>query len=346
MPTPIGSWRRFRQVEPVTRQQSRRSILPMAPQYAVLFPGQGSQYVGMGAELFDARPDLLVDRADDLLGWSLRELCLQGPEEKLVRTEYAQPALFCLSYVLWLEFVSSYAPPPSGAAGHSLGEYTALAAAGVLDFDTALQVVAARGRAMAEAAASENSGMVALMGVAPERAEEIARTRRQSGGRLVVANLNAPGQVVLAGGREDLEWLQSQAQQLKLRRRVPLAVAGAFHSPFMAPAARSVAAALRGIPLQMPSFPVYSNVTAQPVNQDQIIATLVDQVCSPVRFQQSLEAMAAQGIDTFVHVGPGKVTAGLAKRTVRSATVLAANDRAGIARAAEALSSMGFSRQG
>ena len=316
----------------------------MPSDYAVLFPGQGSQFVGMGADLFDARGDLLGDRADRLLGWSLRRLCLEGPEELLVRTERAQPALFGLSYALWLEFASRMARPPAAAAGHSLGEYTALAAAGVLGYEEALTVVAARGRAMAEAADAEQSGMMAVIGISSRRAEEIAGVRRGEGGRLVVANHNAPGQVVMAGGMSDLDWLESNARSLRLRRLVRLAVAGAFHSDFMAPAARRVAEALEGVPTGTPGFPVYSNVAAEPVGDDCVVQTLVSQVCSPVRFDQSLRAMAGQGVDVFVHIGPGKVTAGLAKRTVRSATVLVVNDLAGAAKAAESLSSMGFSR--
>lgn len=312
--------------------------------YAVLFPGQGSQFVGMGAELFEARPDLLDDRVDDVLGWSLRELCLEGPEELLTRTERAQPALFSLSYVLWQEFARRLSVLPAAAAGHSLGEYTALAAAGVLGFEEALSLVAERGRAMAEAADAEESGMMAVMGITPERAEEISRARRSRGGRLVVANLNAPGQVVLAGGASDLDWLESRARELRLRRMVRLTVAGAFHSEFMAPAARRVAAALQDVRPAAPRFPVYSNVTAEAVEPGSVPETLVAQVCSPVRFDQSLQAMAGLGVDTFVHIGPGKVTAGLARRTVRSATVLVVNDLAGAARAAESLSSMGLSR--
>ena len=311
--------------------------------YAVLFPGQGSQFVGMGADLFDARPDLLGDRVDRLLGWSLPQLCLEGPEELLVRTERAQPALFCLSYALWQELKRRLSSPPAAAAGHSLGEYTALAAAGVLGFDEALSVVAARGLAMAEAADAEDSGMMALMGVTGERAEEIARARRADGGRLVVANLNAPGQVVMAGGDSDLDWLESQGRSLRLGRMVRLAVAGAFHSGFMASAAHQVGIALQAVNALAPRFPVYANVSGEPVDEDRIAESLVTQVCSPVRFAESLTAMAEQGVDVFVHVGPGKVTAGLAKRTVPSATVLVVNDLAGAEKAAESLSSMGRS---
>ncbi len=312
--------------------------------FAVLFPGQGSQFVGMGADLFAARPDLLGDSIDRVLGWSLRELCLEGPEELLVRTERAQPALFCLSYALWSELANRLDASPASAAGHSLGEYTALAAAGVIDYEDAVAVVAARGRAMAAAADAEDSGMMALMGVGVQRAEEIAKARRDEGGRLVVANINAPGQVVMAGGASDIDWLEARGRSLGLRRMVRLAVAGAFHSEFMAPAAVEVSAALDSVDFRPGSFPVYANVSGRPMRRGSEAETLVAQVCSPVRFAESLEAMARTGVDVFVHVGPGKVTAGLAKRSVRSATVLVANDLAGMAQVADSLSSMGFSR--
>lgn len=312
--------------------------------YAVLFPGQGSQFVGMGADLFEARPDLLGDRVDEVLGWSLRELCLAGPEELLVRTERAQPALFCLSYALWVELSDRLRHPPIAAAGHSLGEYTALAAAGVFGFEETLSVVSARGRAMAEAADAEDSGMMALMGVGDDVAEEVAEGRRLEGGRLVVANLNAPGQVVMAGGASDLDWLEARGRSLGIRRMVRLPVAGAFHSGFMAPAARKVGEALVGLRSHPARFPVYANVSAEPMESALIAETLVSQVSSPVRFAASLSAMARRGVEVFVHVGPGKVTAGLARRTVPSATVLTVNDLAGAAKVAESISSMEFSR--
>jgi len=298
----------------------------------------------MGADLFEARPDLLGDRVDELLGWSLRELCLTGPEELLVRTERAQPALFCLSYALWVELSDRLPCLPIAAAGHSLGEYTALAAAGVFGFEEALSVVSARGRAMAEAADAEDSGMMALMGVDDTAAEEVAEVRRLEGGRLVVANLNAPGQVVMAGGASDLDWLEARGRSLGIRRMVRLPVAGAFHSGFMAPAARGVEEALVGLRSRPARFPVYANVSGEPMDGARIAETLVAQVSSPVRFSASLSAMARQGVEVFVHVGPGKVTAGLARRTVRSAKVLTVNDVAGAARVAESISSMEFSR--
>lgn len=197
---------------------------------------------------------------------------------------------------------------------------------------------------MAEASDAEDSGMMALMGVGDDVAEEVAEIRRQEGGRLVVANLNAPGQVVMAGGASDLNWLEDRGRSLGIRRMVRLPVAGAFHSRFMAPAARQVQEALVGLRSRQASFPVYANVSGEPMENAHIAETLVAQVSSPVRFAESLSAMARQGVDVFVHVGPGKVTAGLAKRTVPSATVLTVNDLAGAAKAAESISSMEFSR--
>ena len=298
----------------------------------------------MGADLFEARPDLLGDRVNEILGWSLRELCLEGPEELLVRTERAQPALFCLSYVLWVELSERLHSPPIAAAGHSLGEYTALAAAGVFGYEETLSVVSARGRAMAEAADAEDSGMMALMGVDDDVAYDVAEFRRVEGGRLVVANLNAPGQVVMAGGTSDLDWLEARGRNFGIRRMVRLPVAGAFHSRFMAPAARKVEEALVGLRSHPARFPVYANVSGVPMEPARIPETLVTQVSSPVRFAESLSAMARQGVEVFVHVGPGKVTAGLARRTVPSAKVLTVNDLAGVAKAAESISSMEFSR--
>ena len=289
---------------------------------AVLFPGQRSQHVGMGAELFDARPDLLGSRADRILGWSLADVCLRGPEDRLTSTEHAQPALFAVAYALWEEFGSKLANPPVAAAGHSLGEYTALAAAGVLDFSTALRLVARRGAAMAEAADAVPSGMVALIGVDETRAEEIASARRAEGGRLWVANLNAPGQVVLSGARADIAWMAEHARDMGVRRAIPLKVAGAFHSPIMAPASEQVAEAVEADTLKPAAFPVYANVTARPYEED--VATMLGrQIVEPVRFADTLRNIEA---DAFVHVGPGDVTAGMARRVRPDAAVYVVND--------------------
>ena len=291
----------------------------------------------MGADLFDRRPDLLGSGADEILGWSLRQMCLEAEDEELTRTEYAQPALYAVSYALWDELAKMLPALPFAAAGHSLGEYTALAAAGALDFEQGLAVVAERGRAMAGAADQEPSGMAAVIGTDLEVTEKIAQARRQVGGRLFVANINAPGQIVVAGGAGDIDWLESEMGDLGIKRVIRLKVGGAFHSPFMAAAADRLAAALAGVEIEDGRFPIWSNVTAQPHRSEHTKDQLVRQVISPVRFADTLQALAAEGVDTFLHVGPGDVTAGLAKRSAPGLRYLAVSDWAGIPPAIEAL---------
>lgn len=293
--------------------------------------------MGMGAELFDAHPDLLGHSADEVLGWSLREMCLHGPEDALTRTEHAQPALFAVSYALWVSFREAYTGELAGAAGHSLGEYTALCAAGSVEFHDALRVVASRGSAMAAAADIEPSGMAALIGADTEISEKAATRRRDEGGRLEVANINAPGQVVVAGSAEDIAWVADNARDVGVRRAIPLKVAGAFHSGFMTPAADEVGETLAAVEFADPDFPVWSNTTAEPHETSALADTLRSQVVSTVRFAESLENMGRAGIDNFVHIGPGDVTAGMARRTVEGSTVHVVSEQADIAGVVEAL---------
>ena len=303
--------------------------------YAVLFPGQGSQHVGMGADLFDTMPGLLGDAADEILGWSLRRMCLDGPEAALTRTEHAQPALFALSYALW-SALAARVGPPMAAAGHSLGEYTALAAAGNLGFGDGLRLVGARGRAMAAAADAMESGMAALIGGDDAAADALAAARRAAGGSLWVANRNAPGQVVVAGGLADLEWAGEHARDHGIRKVVPLKVAGAFHSPLMAGAVDSLRAAVETTAWQPGEFAVWANVSALP-HTDDIGEALLAQLTSPVRFAETLQGMAASGVGIFVHVGPGDVTAGLARRSVEGAEALVVSSLDDVEAAAERL---------
>jgi [acyl-carrier-protein] S-malonyltransferase len=285
--------------------------------YAILFPGQGSQYVGMGADVLVERADLLGDAADEVLGWSLRGVVTEGPDEELTRTDRAQPALYAISYALWDVLSDALPGPPVATAGHSLGEYTALAASGALDFTDGLGLVRERGAAMAAAAALESSSMAALMGVDARGAELIAAGRRDEGGKLWVANLNAPNQIVLSGGTADIDWLVVNADRFGARRAVQLNVAGAFHSPYMAPAAERLSGALEAATFAESDFPVYANVTARPMSDPP--TQLAQQLTEPVRFSESIEQMAADGVDAFLHVGPGNVTAVLARRSATDA---------------------------
>lgn len=308
--------------------------------FAILFPGQGSQFVGMGAELFHLCPELLGDSADEILGWSLRRVCLEGPEETLTRTEFAQPALFALSYALWTLLAVRLEGEPAGAAGHSLGEYTALVAAGVLQFESALAVVNRRGQAMAAASDLEPSGMAALIGVDNEASERIVAMRRADGGRLSVANINAPGQVVVAGSQADITWLMENGRELGARRAIPLKVAGAFHSSFMEPARQSVGSALSDVQFSPAKFPVWANTSGKRHEEARIRGSLERQVVSPVMFSDTLVDMATEGIGTFVHVGPGDVTAGMAKRTVIDSNVITVSTVEDISPAVEAIGTM------
>ena len=288
--------------------------------YAVLFPGQGSQFVGMGADVFASRPDLLGPGADEILGWRLSAVVSEGSEEELVRTDRAQPALFAVAYALWEALAARVETPPAAAAGHSLGEYTALAAAGGFDFATGLGLVAERGRAMADAAQLAPSGMAALLGADVHTAEAIAADRRAVGGRLWVANINAPTQIVVAGSAEDIAWLVASARDLGARRAVQLKVAGAFHTPYMEPAAKELGHVLDAVAVGTPQFAVYANATAKPMVDPR--SELAEQLTAPVRFAESLEAMSQDGVNAFVHIGPGDVTAGLVRRCVPDAEVL------------------------
>jgi [acyl-carrier-protein] S-malonyltransferase len=272
----------------------------------------------MGADVFAARPDLLGASADRILGWSLAALCLDGPDAELTRTDRAQPALYAVAYALWDEFRRRLGKGPAAFAGHSLGEYTALTAAGAFSFGEGLHLVAERGKAMAAAAALEPSGMSALIGADAGAAEALAAACRQSGGRLWVANINAPGQVVVAGAAEGLAWAEEHASEHGVRRVVALKVAGAFHTPLMASAATRLRAAVSEVGLREPGTPVWANVSAAPYRDDPG-ETLVAQLTSPVRFGESLAGMGRAGIGRFVHVGPGDVTAGLALRSVEGA---------------------------
>ncbi|WP_258361081.1 ACP S-malonyltransferase [Moorella sulfitireducens (nom. illeg.)] len=286
-----------------------------------VFPGQGSQYVGMGQELAAHYPEAaaVFQEAEAALGWPVDRLCFNGPAEELTRTENTQPAVLTVS-VACCRVLEARGIKPAAVAGHSLGEYSALVAAGSLTFREAVKLVAKRAQLMATAVPAGRGGMVAVLGLESEKVAALCREVKE--GTAEAANFNAPGQVVVAGDREGLETLSSLAKEAGARRVVPLQVSGPFHSSLMAPAARELAIYLNQIPLEDPRVPVVSNVTADYVyTADQVRENLIKQVDSPVRWEESVRRLLAGGYRTFIEVGPGNVLGGLIKRIDRQTII-------------------------
>ncbi len=296
------------------------------PTTIILCPGQGAQSIGMGKEAFDASPRAreLLSAAGRVLGFDLAGLCLSGPIEKLGQTDMAQPALFAVGVASFHAAVEAGFIRPTdirAVVGLSLGEYTALHLAGVFDFETGLQLVAARGRAMQDAAVATPSGMVAIMG-ADEAAIDKLCADCAAGDVLVPANFNAPGQIVVSGEIGACGRVVTAAEAAGFKA-VALQVAGAFHSPLMQPGADRMKAELAGVTFSPPRLVVYSNVTGQPHGSDteEIKHLLVAQIVKPVRWEQTMVPLAGEAGLKFVELSPGRTLAGLAKRVNRRLVV-------------------------
>lgn len=293
---------------------------------AWLFPGQGAQHVGMGKDLDQAFPAAreVFDRAEAASELPLKRLCFEGPEDELNRTDVCQPAIFAVSAAV-LAALGEAPAAPAYAAGLSLGEYSALYAAGAMDLETAVRLLVRRGRYMQEAATATPSGMVALLGADEDVANRVCDAARGDG-VLVPANFNAPGQIVLSGTGEACRRALAAAQDCGASGAMELKVAGAFHSPLMQPAADRLREALDAAEIRPPRVPVLSNVTGRPHGEPpEIRRLLLEQLTRPVRWQQGCEHLRAQGADAFLEIGPGRVLAGLMRKLDRRANIVSLN---------------------
>jgi [acyl-carrier-protein] S-malonyltransferase len=290
---------------------------------AFLFPGQGAQTVGMGKRLAESLPAArrLYDRASEVLGYDLAKLCFEGPAEELDSTVISQPALFVTSLAA-LESLRAESPDVvlscEAAAGLSLGEYTAMVFAGVMDFEDGLRVVQQRGAAMQEASDATPSGMVSILGLEPVQVAALCEKVRQ-GEVLQVANLLCPGNIVISGTVGACERAAEAAQSFGAMKAVPLAVAGGFHTGLMRPADQRLAEVLAKVPMHPPRIPVISNVDARPHDSpEEIRQLLIRQVVQPVLWEASMRYLIAEGFDLFYEVGPGRVLRGLLRRIDRN----------------------------
>ena len=292
---------------------------------AFLFPGQGAQTVGMGAQLAEKLPAArrLFDRAAEVLGYDLAEICFHGPDEDLDSTVYSQPALFVTSLAA-LEQLRQESPQTvdacAAAAGLSLGEYTAIVFAGAMEFEAGLRVVQQRGQAMQEASDRTPSGMVSILGMDREQVQRLCDDVRREGEILQCANFLGPGNVAVSGHNAACERIADAAIQAGAMKVVPLAVAGAFHTPIMDSAVERLAATLADVPMCKPRIPVISNVDARPHDDpEDMRQLLIRQVVSPVRWEESIRYLLGEGYDLFYEIGAGRVLRGLLKRIDRKA---------------------------
>jgi len=289
---------------------------------AFLFPGQGSQFVGMGKDLYDNFDEAkkIYQTADEIMGTKLSAICFNGPEEELKQTKYTQPAIFVHSIAV-LELLKQKNNLPSASAGHSLGEYSALVAADAISYEDGLELVKIRGESMQQAGIEQPGTMAAIIGLEPDIVGEVCQN---VSGIVQPANFNSPGQVAISGEVKAVHDAMEKLKEAGAKKVIELVVSGAFHSPLMESAQQGLSEALKKVEIKDASIPVYTNVTALPVkNKEEIKELLYKQLTHPVRWMEIYLNMANDGFEEFIELGPGKVLTGLGKRINREVNCLA-----------------------
>jgi [acyl-carrier-protein] S-malonyltransferase len=295
---------------------------------AFIFPGQGSQSVGMGQSLAESNEKVasFFKKADETLQTSLSSLIFNGPQEELTLTFNAQPALLTTSIAI-LEFFREFKIEPDYVAGHSLGEYSALVAAGAFTFEEAVYAVRKRGEFMEAAVPNREGTMAAILGLDSKPLTELTEAITEQGFPVQLANLNCPGQIVISGSRKGVELASVKAKEVGAKRALPLDVSGPFHSTLMQPAAEKLRNVLNEMNIVDAKIPLITNVLAEPVIDANLIKEkLVEQLYSPVQWEDSVLKMIALGVDTFIEIGPGKVLSGLVKKIDKSVKTFAVSD--------------------